>query len=129
MLSSRLPQPLGAARKVKGKMVVVNVDEARIDALHFALPGDLWASKPEEVGTVVLLVWEKRASSNQPFLTSYSSRSIMIGHLKVFDWESKSEIASRTFYGDPPPLPEWQGGTGPKPDSQVLSFLTGLQRE
>jgi hypothetical protein len=123
------PQPGGIAGKVRGKMVVVNVNERRIDALHFALPRDLWASKPEEVATVVLLTWEQRRTSNEPFsLPLYGNRYIMVGQVKVFDWESKSEITSRTFLGDLPAFSEGQPATGPKPDDQVLSFLTGLRR-
>jgi hypothetical protein len=124
----RLPKLGRIAPKVKGKMVVVNAKYRRIDDLQFALPSDLWASNPGEVGTVVLLTWEIRATSNQPYLALYPNRSIMIGHVKVFAWESKSEIASRTFYGDPPER-LLDSGTGPKPDAQVLNFLKGLPRE
>jgi hypothetical protein len=120
-------RPPGVPRKAKGRMVVVNVDEAKIDDLHFALPGDLWASKPEEVGTVVLLTWKKSPTSNQPFLPLYMGRNIIIAEVKVFDWESKSEIASSTFLGDPPPIGE-QGATGPKPDAHVVTFLKDLSR-
>ena len=123
------PQPGGIAGKVRGKMVVVNVNERRIDALHFALPRDLWASKPEEVATVVLLTWEQRRTSNEPFsLPLYDNRYITVGQVRVFDWESKSEIASRTFFGDLPPFSDGQPATGPRPDDQVLNFLTSLRR-
>jgi hypothetical protein len=97
------------------------------------LPGDLWATKPEEVGTVVVLTWEERKTSTEPLsLTLYSNRYIMIGHVKVFDWERKSEIASSTFLGDVPdfdPFNEGKPATGPKPDAQVLKLLTDLPRE
>jgi hypothetical protein len=119
--------------KVKGKMVVVNVNERTIDDLHFALPDSLCASKPEEVATVVLLTWGKSPTSQDPFsLPLYGNRYIMIGQVKVFDWQRKSEIASVTFLGDVPDLDPYSEGkptTGPKPDARVLSFLTGLPRE
>src|SRR5262249_37675101 len=111
----------------------VNVNEGKIDDLHFALPGNLWASKPEEVGTVVLLKWETRRTTTDPdSIPLYRNRSIMIGQVNVFDWDSKSEIVSGTLLGDTPDLDrsdEGRGATGPKPDAQVLKFLTGLPRE
>jgi hypothetical protein len=123
-------QPSPVTGKVKGKMVVVNVNERKFDDLHFALPDDLRASKPEDVATVVLLTWEKRPTSTEPSsLPSYRGRYIMIGQVKVFDWERKSEIASRTFLGDVPDFSGKEPATGPKPEAQVLKFLTDLPRE
>jgi hypothetical protein len=120
-------QPRGISGKVKGKMVVVNLKERKLDDLHFALPADQSASRPEEVGTVVLLTWEKRKSS---FLdTNFDpGRYLIVGEVRIFDWKSKSEIASYPFFGDPPGRVSGSG-TGPKPDAQVLKFLTGLPRE
>jgi hypothetical protein len=131
----RWPEPAGIRGKVKGKMVVVNASERGIDDLHFALPEDLAASKPEEVATVVLVTWEKRKVSGEgPISAMSSAKYQMVGQVRVFDWQSKSAIASRMFFGslptgggygsDQPPV------TGPKPDSaQVVSFLTGLPRQ
>ncbi len=130
----RLPQPGGGTGKVKGKMVVVDVNERKIDDLHFALPDDLRASGSEEVATVVLLKWEKiKVSGGGPISADFSVEYQMTCQVRVFDWESKSEIASRTFFGDSP-----SGGfssdqpsvTGPKPDeAEVLKFLTSLSRQ
>ncbi len=122
-----LPQATGMPGKVKGKMVVVNVNEKGIDDLHFDLPRDLSASKPEEVSTVVLLTWEKRDTSSALY-TVHTGRYAVVGHVRVFDWASKSEIASRMFFGDPPEHP-YRPGTGPRPDDQVLKFLTSLPRQ
>jgi hypothetical protein len=116
-----LPQPASVTGKVKGKMVVVNVNERTMDDLHFALPDDLSASKSEEVATVVLLTWEKSETSPSGL------RYIMTCRVRVFDWKSKSEIASRTVFGDPPD--HLRPGTGPQPDAQVLRFLTDLPRQ
>jgi hypothetical protein len=125
-----LPQPGG----VKGKMVVVNVNERKIDDLQFALPDDLCASKPEEVAAVVLLAWETSPTSREPLPlygpSLYANRFIMIGHVKVFDWRRRSEIASSTFIGDVPEFdPDGKPMTGPKPEARVLAFLTGLSRQ
>jgi hypothetical protein len=127
-------QPTRTTGKVKGKMVVVNVNERKIDQVHFALPNDLCASKPEEVATVVLLTWETSPTSKEPLSlygpSLYANRFIMLGQVKVFDWERKSEIASSTILGDVPDFdPEGKPTTGPKPEARVLAFLTGLPRE
>jgi hypothetical protein len=127
----RPSQPASASSKAKGKMVVINVDEAKIDALQFSLPGELCAWKPVEVGTVVLLAWEKKSTSSDPLFgpALYPNRFMYIAHVKVFDWESKSEIASSTFFGDLPGFLKGESATGPKPDQQVLNFLKALPRE
>jgi hypothetical protein len=128
------PQPGGVTGKVKGKLVVVNVNERKLHDLHFALPDELCASKPEEVGTVVLLTWKQSPTSKEPLPvygpSLYANRYIVIGQVNVFDWERKSEIASGTFLGDVADFdPDGKPKTGPKPDDQVLKFLTGLPRE
>jgi hypothetical protein len=114
-------------------MVVVNVDERRIDDLHFVLPDDLRASKPEEVATVVLLTWGKIQTSGDGPISSISSVEFQMTYqVRVFDWASKSEIASHTFPGGFPKSnlrSVEESVTGPKPDdAQMLTFLTGLPR-
>ncbi len=127
------PQPSGIRGKLKGKMVVVNVNDRTMDDLHFALPGDLQASRPEEVATVVLLSWGKmKASGEHPFsVLSVEYQQFVL--VKVFDWQSQSEIASRTFFGafpDSSLRSVEQSVTGPKPDAQeLIRFLAGLPRE
>jgi hypothetical protein len=130
----RVAQPGAITGKVKGKMVVVNVTERRIDDLHFALSDDLRASRPEEVTTVVLVTWGKvKISGDGPISSISSVEYQQTCQVKVFDWESKSAIASHTFFGGFP-----QGSlrsmeesvTGPKPDDrQMLTFLAGLPRQ
>jgi hypothetical protein len=129
-----LPPPRGITGKVKGKMVVVNGSERSMDDLHFALPDGLRAVNPEEVGTVVLSNWGKiRISGDGPISSFSSTEYQQFCHVKVFDWASKSEIASRTFLGDFPQssLRSWEESvTGSRPDTaKILTFLTGLPRE
>jgi hypothetical protein len=130
---SRPPQPGAAMGRVKGKMVVVNVTERDIDDLYFGLPDDLRAANPEDVGTVVLLTWGKiNISGDRPISTTRCVEYQQSCQLKVFDWESKYEIASGSYVGG---LPErdgfWIGTpTGRKPDgAKVLTFLTSLPRQ
>jgi hypothetical protein len=56
----RPPPARGITGKVRGKMVVINVNERKVDDLYFALPDDLRASNPAEVATVVLLTADFR---------------------------------------------------------------------
>jgi hypothetical protein len=131
----RLPEIRGITGTIKGKMVVVNAGERSIDVLYFDLPDDLRATKPEKVATVVLLIWGKiKTSGDGPISSSlFSVEYQQICLVKVFDWESKSEIASRTFVGRFPSsnLRSVEASvTGPKPDAaEILTFLTGLPRE
>jgi hypothetical protein len=129
----RPPQPGGVTGRVKGKMVVVNVHEGKIDDLHFSLPDDLRAANPEGVGTVVLLTWGKiKISGEGPISSMRGVEYQQFCQLKVFDWESKSEVASRVFLGGFPESNLLRLGpvTGPKPDAaQMLSFLAGLPRQ
>ncbi len=131
----RLPQPGGDTGKIKGKMVVINGGERKIDDLYFALPDDLRASGPAEVATVVLLTWEKRQiSGNGPISADFSVEYQMSCQVRVFDWENKSEFASHTFFGDCPSGGGFRSDTpsvtGPKPDeAEMLTFLTRLPRQ
>lgn len=127
-------QVRGITGRIKGKMVVVNSSERNIDGLYFDLPDDLRATKPEEVATVVLLIWGKIKISGEGRMSSlFSDEYQQICLVKVFDWESKSEIATRTIFGGFPSsnLQSKEASvTGPKPNAaEILTFLTGLPRE
>jgi hypothetical protein len=130
-----LPFPsIQTTGKVRGRMVVVNADERRIGDLYFDLPDDLRASKPEEVGAVVLLTWGKiRTSGNGPMSSFMSVEYQRVCQVNVFDWKSKSEIACGTVFGRFPSSnlsSNEESVTGPKPDdADVLKLLTGLPRE
>ncbi len=53
------PQDSNAAGPVKGKMIVIDMGKREIDwDVSYDLPDYLKASKPEEVGTVVLTTWQ-----------------------------------------------------------------------
>jgi hypothetical protein len=122
----RLP-PQRITGKVKGKMVVVNRNERRVDEVYFALPDDLRAAKPEEVATVVLLTWGKTKMSDDGPMSHRPVEYQQFVQVKVFDWESKREIACGTVCGG---FPEHLSRTGPKPENaQVRKFLAGLPRE
>jgi hypothetical protein len=129
----RPPQPGAARGRVKGKMVVVNVTEGKIDDLYFGLPDDLRAANPEEVATVVLLTRGKiKVSGEGPISSIRGVEYQQFCQLKVFDWESKSEVASRTFHGGFPEssLTRLGPATGPEPDpAQVLTLLTSLPHQ
>ena len=53
------PEQEGGEAYLVGKVLPVNVADHSPDHLYFDIPDGLRASRPEEVGTVVLLLWGK----------------------------------------------------------------------
>jgi hypothetical protein len=126
---ARQPEQETIAGKVKGKIVLVDIAAGKMDALYFDLPDDLRASNPEEVATVGLLLWGKR---NVPQPSDFVGAAFQqTCQVKVVDWKTKAEIATATFFGTTPYYSRNRNEfvTGSKPDSEVLTFLTGLHRQ
>jgi hypothetical protein len=121
--------PQNITGKIRGRMVVVNSVERKIDNIHFALPSDLQATRPEEVATVVLLTYgEMQMSDGDGIISQLMGIEYQqFIQITVFDWNSKKEIDSGTVYGRDSGR---RDRPGPKPDdAQVLKFLESLPRD
>ena len=98
------PAPDGTAVLRSGKLVAVDVDGSRLDdQLQRALPADLRAERPEEVGTIV---WVKWWEENVGYYEDYLKRGEAYqGHctVTVIDKASALILDTRIFDAAPPP--------------------------
>jgi hypothetical protein len=130
-------EKVGDARIV-GKIVAIDqgqsFKEVNADGLSFIqqqLPKDVRADNPDEVGTVLLLDWERRKTGTYGTakITGYAYRV----HCQLFliDATHKTLLAKRTFDGDPPPgaVPSGEDGYGGFPTQSILAYLRTLPQE
>jgi hypothetical protein len=129
---TRTPDPLEGdadAGYIKGKVIPIDRGKDEIDAQFWThLPTTLKPEKPEEVGTIVWLEWDKEeAGEYEGGGTAYiqtcdvtvidKARNIIVGQAH-FEGEEKKEIAKRA-----------KEGTGEKPYSKIVSYLNKLPRK
>lgn len=112
---------------VKGKAVVVDKEEKKIDAdLFLSLPDDLAAKNPDETAVVVLV---QRGESKVGRYTNGGGAYIYTCEVTVVDLATHALIAEKGFRGGPPPEEIRTGdGYGSRPDDDVIKYLTGLLR-
>lgn len=118
---------------VKGKVLTVNGISGRLSPLMFALPDDLMARKPSEVGTIVVLTRGDitvgyYSGGAGPAITPYVK-------VQIIDHLTSTLLAERSFLGGAPDSQiaigfEGKGspsGTLPQ-ESEVIRYITGLPR-
>jgi hypothetical protein len=129
-----LAQPANTAdangpRKTVKRMVVVDPNEKDLDDLHFDLPEDLRAAKPEDVTTVVWLRWDKATVGTY---TSGGSAYRWSCNVTVIDLATRTTIGSQMFEGSPPPTTvrgkPGESHSGDKPTDAVLGYLKSFPR-
>ena len=116
---------------IKGKMIVVDQDAKGVDLdVHFALPDDLRASAPEEVGSVVLTSY--KTTEVLDYYNDGSSGYRQACDVTVIDHASRTVIAKKKIWGGNPPetshdIP-WDR-VGSKPTTSIVDYLKGLPRQ
>src|SRR4051812_1701631 len=120
-----LAPPEGAPRVV-GKVLPVNFTDRKPDHLYFDLPADLRASRPEEVGTVVLLI---RGKTQVATYQGGGGAFQQFCEVTLVDHRTRAVLHKQIFQGGPPPQSissRSSTGTGSSPDPSVVDFLTRL---
>jgi hypothetical protein len=115
--------------EVKGKMVVVDKATRDIDwDVFFGLPDDVRAAAPQEVGTVVWLVWDKMQVGKYNDGTPAYSWTCAV---TVIDQAGRGVVATTSLRGSDPPekIENPNEGVGTKPTAQVIDYLRGLPRQ
>jgi Concanavalin A-like lectin/glucanases superfamily len=115
---------------VVGKVVVLEREGARdyaFDTMHYKVSEELRPASHEEVGTVVLIDWEKRA------VGTYSDGSTgyqWFAQVRLIDFQQKALLHTRQFTGSPPPQTKKssESGTGSKPDGEIADWVDKLPR-
>lgn len=127
-----LAAPAGAAqgRPAQGKMVVVDTAKRDVDwDIFFALPDEVRAARPQEVGTIVWTNWGKdQTGAYDDGTPAY----VLWCKVTVIDRKTRTIIAeSGQFRGSAPPQSidsNSSSGSGSKPTEAVLEFLKNLPR-
>ncbi len=117
--------PQGPRPAVKGKLMIVDIQEQKIDIVYGRCEEYLRAKTPEEVGTIVQLKWEERV------VGSYSDGSAAkqwICTLQCIDNATKIGHTPKEFIGSPPPKSIRGGGgaSGGKPYKQINEYLESV---
>jgi hypothetical protein len=114
---------------IRGKIITINVKAKSVDPLFLQLSKDLKATRPEEVGTIVLL---KRGGDLVASYTDGSNCSAQTVDVTIIDNMSGEKIAVKNnFRGDEPVCSGFSSGHaedtwGPAPDDQIIAYLESL---
>ena len=120
-----LPISFLRAAPIKMKMVVIDPREKEIDSLYWDLPEGLRATKPEEVGTIVWLEWDKVQTmiyDTKPGWQHYVK-------ITVIDAARNEVVAEGCCIGGMPPSSISSNdseGNGSKPNDDIVRFLSSL---
>lgn len=110
----------------RGKLVVVDVEKREIDAIHLELPDAVRADSPQEVGSVVLLFTDRKATAwYGPFSRGYT----VTWDMRVVDQQSRKMAAMISYTSGAPrraiPIPFYKHG-GWRPTRGLIDDLAGL---
>ena len=110
---------LSGPYRIKGRLLVLDGDNHRIDGLHDMLPDDLRAGNPAEVGTVGIVTCIKREAGRYGFFAKAFTHECQ---LDMFEFASGDLIAQTNAYITPPDsvyFPFWHR----VPDRPMKSLL------
>jgi len=113
---------------IRGKAIIMDTKDNKIDDIFFNLPDDLVAATPEEVGTVVWLKWANVLVGH--YTPSGASGYKRTCEVTLIDMLEKAVINKKTFTGSSPPSSKTSGGDayGSKPTGDVIDYLKSLPR-
>lgn len=113
---------------IKGKVIVIDIDEKDIDDCFFDLPSDLRAASPEEVGTVIWLDWGEVLIGRY---TDGAGGYQITCKVTVIDKAKTAIVGEATFKGSEPPSVKSGSGdrTGDKPTDDVSDYIKTLPRQ
>lgn len=114
--------------KIKGKLVVVNLGERKVDELHFDLPSRVKATKPQEVANIVQLDFVPTYIGNygaQAKAYKYTA------YVTIIDVANCKAIAKIAFEGSHPPATVKAGynGYGSKPLAEIKDYILSLHTD
>jgi hypothetical protein len=112
---------------LRGKIIPVDVDKKEVDGLYWDMPEDLRADRPDDVGTVVWLKWDKVKVGTYEGGTAAEAQTADVTVIDRKDW---AVTHTTHIQGDDPPRTKKRSetGVGPRPTKQVIDYLKGLPR-
>lgn len=120
-------EPNRPPAKVKGKIIPIDVKAREIDYVYFDMPDDIRPIKPEDVGTVALLEWDKVQVGTYSGGSPAYQQTVRV---TVVDKDTRGVIGQAEYQGSMPPQRKKssESGTGSKPEGEVVNFLKTLPR-
>jgi hypothetical protein len=117
--------------RLVGKVVAVEKTEdgPRIGKVHVSLPAAMRAETPEEVGTVVLVVWKNTYQGKYGNTKAEAFR--VDADVKFIDKAEKSLMGLAEFQGGPPPKtqPRQGHGYGAKPIDKIVNYVEVMEQK
>lgn len=122
------PSPGSMQPYVKGKVILVNKEEKKIDHTYCELPEELRATRPEEVETIVWLEWGKDKVGRY---TDGSTAYVNTCKVTIIDRSIPAIVAVTNLRGSMPPNMTTRGGGagGSMPTEEVIAYLQNLPRK
>lgn len=125
-----VPAP-NAKPYLAGKAVAIEKTAAgaQVSEVHVALPPDVRAETPDEVGAVVLIEWKDVREGKYGETAALAYR--VHGDVRLIDLQSKTLLAHEDFPGGDPPSQAPSGGShgyGSKPIAKIVGYVNGLDR-
>src|SRR6185312_1753971 len=126
--SGRQPDA-NSARIAVGKLVVINLDERKLDELHFDIPDGMRADSPNEVVTIV----QTRPIKHKVGQYEGGGRAIREDYpITVIDKASSTVLGSATFEGPNPPESTSRTNfredvSGGPPKAEIIEYLRQLR--
>ncbi len=112
--------------ELSGKMLVLDLDEGKIDPIHYRLPPSMRALSPGEVRVVARLSWQKIQAGSYVHQTGLSYPAMRWDcHIIVVD-RGRGEGLSTVIRGTLPYQTDINKTEGPKPTDQVVRYLESL---
>src|SRR5262249_50807086 len=119
---------------IRGKAIVLDATTG-LEGMRYLLPPGTEASKPQDVGTVVVV------ASSSVSVGSYTggasgAAKVIIWTVTVIDWPKRDVGAGRRFRGGPPPQVivttvgnSGGGASGEAPTAETQAWLKAMSRK
>jgi hypothetical protein len=133
----------GLGAYIRGKMLLIKHYAPEDTSLPFqdvvddevfpAIPRELRATRPADVGTVVVLRWSARPVGHYPGANGGATAMAHTCDVQVIDRSLSAIVTTQSFVGGEPPASVVSGRGhsfyGTKPVQEIAKYLVGLPRE
>jgi hypothetical protein len=120
----------GSDPRVKGKLLIVDLDAGEVDEAHFSLPDDLRARTPSEVGAVAQVQWKTWEAARTSRYGYFGAPTyVQEVRLTLIDRASRQVIGTAYFRSGFPEEQLLIPATGDKPTKEVIEYLVAFPRE
>jgi hypothetical protein len=101
--------------------------DSDISVLQQELPNKLAAKQPEDVGTVVWLIWDKKTIH---YYTGDARAYQVLCTVEIYDNQKRKHVQSKVFEGEVPPKYLKVGGSfnGRPPSKDIIAYICNQRR-